>query len=391
VPHSDQVRALTIRDRLRNAKLLCVEELVLHDPCEEAFMTRVRSWCIVGIATVVLASCTGGGEDEPLRPDSVLTWNVFLGASVTDALMAGSMAELADRVEAAWSMFQANDFSMRAEAIADRIAAEDPALVGLQEVVTVYIQQTGDRLTGGDVPANELVIDFEQVLLAALAARGLDYRVAARSENADVELPSASGQDIRLVDHDLILVRGDITVGETDANAFEATLPVPVPDGESIDLERGFVWAVVTLRGTPTLFVNTHLEVSAFEPVQLAQAAELLAWLSTRSEPVILVGDFNSRADPAESTETYDLFETAGYDDAWTLRTDPAAPGFTCCQTDMRSATSTLDRRIDFIWLLGMLPAVTPDVHLVGEQATDRTASGLWPSNHAGVVATFAE
>jgi hypothetical protein len=355
-------------------------------------MTALRLSWIAGMATLVVSACTGEGADEPLpMMDSVLTYNLYLGASITEPLEARSMGELAGRVEAAWATFQANDFAQRAEAIADRIAQEQPTLIGLQEVVTIYIQRDGDRLAGGFTSANELVIDFEQVLLAELAERGLDYRVAVRGENADVEVPSASGEDIRLIDHDVLLVAGGLEVGFTDANRYEARLPIPMPDGKStIELHRGFVAAVVTLQGTPTLVVNTHLEVSGFEPVQLAQAAELLAWLADRSEPVILIGDFNSEADPAESTQTYDLIETAGFTDAWDLRADPTEAGYTCCHaSDLRNETLQFHERVDLIWLLGTLPAGTPQVHLIGDEPMDRTRSGLWPSNHAGVVMTF--
>lgn len=355
-------------------------------------MTRVARWQIVGWVGLLLAACNGDGEDEPLQPDSVLTYNIYLGADIIDPLMASSMGELAAAVQVALAQFEANDFNVRAEALADQIAAEQPALIGLQEVVTVYIQPNGDRQGGGDTPATEVVIDFEQVLMAELAERGLDYRVAVRGENTDIELPSANGSDLRLVDHDVILVRGDIVVGETDANQYEARLPIPLPDGDVDELVRGFVWAEVTLNGTPTLFVNTHLEVSAYEAVQVAQTAELLAWLATRSEPVILVGDFNSRADPEETTQTYDLIESAGYEDAWELRADPTESGNTCCQAnDLRNPNSDLSQRIDFIWLLGVLPAGTPEVTLVGADPAEKTSNGLWASNHAGVAARFAQ
>lgn len=357
-------------------------------------MTRTRSVSNVGFVLLLCWGCggTGEGADEPLRPDTVLTYNVYVGANIADTLRADTMSELADSVERAWTQFQANDFIARAATIADQIEAENPSLVGLQEVVSVYVQPVGDRLTGGETPANDLVIDFQAVLLAELQGRGLDYRVAIRVEDSDVEVPSASGQDIRVIDHDVILVRGDIEVGETEAERYIARLPLPMPDRKSVnELIRGFVAVVVTLQGTPTLFVSTHLEVSGAEPVQLAQATELLAWLAPRSEPVILVGDFNSEGDPGESTVTYDLLEEAGYTDAWKLRANPSEAGFTCCQDgNLRNETSHLDRRIDFVWFLGSLPSVAPDVHTVGDLLVDRTPSGVWPSDHAGVVASFS-
>lgn len=366
-------------------------------------MTRKRPLRTACTVALLCAACggssssgpdfVGGGSDEPLEPESVLTYNLYLGTDITVPLRASTMDEMATDVEAAFRQFQANDFNLRADAIADRIAEEQPALVGLQEVVSVFRQPDGDRLAGGLTPADQLVIDFEQVLLAALADRGLTYRTAVREEVSDVELPSASGEDLRVIDHDVILVKDGISVGTTEARRFTARVPIEMPDGKSTnEIVRGFVAAVVTLQGIPTLFVNAHLEVSDFEPVQVAQAVELLAWLRERSEPVILVGDFNSRGDPQQGTHTYDLIEEAGYTDAWKLRADPSEPGYTCCQDpDLRNTGSGLDRRYDFIWLLGDLPAVTPDVHVVGADPSERTRTGLWASDHAGVTATFSE
>jgi endonuclease/exonuclease/phosphatase family metal-dependent hydrolase len=344
------------------------------------------------MVALLCSGCGGAkGSDEPLRPESVLTYNIYLGAEIETALKASTVTDLADRVERAWTMFQANDFTQRAQSIADRIAEEQPSLIGLQEVVAVYLQPTGDRLQGGSQPAQDLVIDFEDVLLAALVDRGLDYKVAGRVETADVELPGANGEDIRLIDHNLNLVRSDITVNSTETNRFVARLPVDLPGGVSgVDVIRGYVATDVDLSGASTLFVNTHLEIGNYEPIQVAQATELLAWLATQTEPVILVGDFNSKGDPQQSTDTYDLIEMAGFTDAWKLRADPTEPGNTCCQAeDLRNAASMLDERIDQIWLLGVLPASAPDVHLVGDAQTDRTPSGLWPSDHTGVFASF--
>jgi endonuclease/exonuclease/phosphatase family metal-dependent hydrolase len=363
----------------------------LHEVPLEDLMTYVHPSRIVGLAALLCSSCSQGGADEPLRPDSVMTWNLYLGAEIERPLKATTMSELAERVESAWTTFQANDFTKRAEVVADRIAEEEPSLIALQEVVSVYLQPAGDRMDGGSQPAQDLVIDFEQVLLAELVERGLDYRVAGRVETADVEVPGAAGEDIRLIDHNVTLVRSDVVTGTIDTERYTARLPILMPDGDStIEVIRGYVSVEVTLRGVKTLFVNTHLEIGEFAPVQVAQAGELLARFVTQSEPIILVGDFNSKADPKESTETYDLIEEAGYTDAWTLRADPSEPGDTCCQAEnLRNTTSQLDGRIDQIWLLGTLPAGTPDVHVVGEQQGDRTPDGVWPSDHAGVVAIF--
>ena len=49
--------------------------------------------------------------------------------------------------------------------------------------------------------------------------------------------------------------------------------------------------------------------------------------------------------------------------------------------------SSSLNHRIDLILFRGAF-GIT-DIHLIGNNSSDRTASGLWPSDHAGVVATL--
>jgi hypothetical protein len=58
-----------------------------------------------------------------------------------------------------------------------------------------------------------------------------------------------------------------------------------------------------------------------------------------------------------------------------------------CQAPDLSNPTSLFDRRIDFIVARG--PFKVLGTQLVGEQAADRTATGRWPSDHAGVVTRF--
>ena len=98
--------------------------------------------------------------------------------------------------------------------------------------------------------------------------------------------------------------------------------------------------------------------------------------------PVVFVGDFNS----IPGSPAYNKFINAGFADAWSLKR-PGNPGFTCCQnTTVNNPTSQLSERIDLILFRGGAIQVV-DIDLVGEKPSDRTSSGLWPSDHAGVVA----
>ncbi len=105
--------------------------------------------------------------------------------------------------------------------------------------------------------------------------------------------------------------------------------------------------------------------------------------------PVIFAGDLNSTADSSldPSFPTYQAVINAGFTDAWQAKRAPD-PGFTCCQApNLLNATSLLNHRIDLILFRGAFGIA--DVNLIGNQPSDRTPSGLWPSDHAGVTATL--
>src|SRR5262249_20114901 len=119
---------------------------------------------------------------------------------------------------------------------------------------------------------------------------------------------------------------------------------------------------------------------------QISQARELLTGPTCTPLPVILVGDFNSRAD-GTGTATYSLLRSAGFDDAWS-QTHPKEPGNTFGHdANLRNTTVNFNQRLDLVLSRGDLRALDADV--VGDELADRTPSGLWPSDHGGVVATL--
>jgi exonuclease III len=107
------------------------------------------------------------------------------------------------------------------------------------------------------------------------------------------------------------------------------------------------------------------------------------------TRPLVLGGDFNTTADDP-SNPSYVIYQTlinAGLTDAWKLL-HPNQPGFTCCQdADLLNARSKLSHRIDLILFRGL--AGVDNMKVFGDLPSDRTPSGLWPSDHAGVVATL--
>lgn len=147
----------------------------------------------------------------------------------------------------------------------------------------------------------------------------------------------------------------------------------------------------LSIRGKAVRFINTHLDGDCSDPtIQLAQAQEILQGpvqeARDQDHPVILLGDLNSKAD-GTGTSTYAelLKPAAGFVDTWTK--GGSGLGFTCCQNDdLLNTESVLSDRRDFV-LFRHGPFKVTDAQVVGANPLDRTPSGLWPSDHAGVVA----
>jgi endonuclease/exonuclease/phosphatase family metal-dependent hydrolase len=336
---------------------------------------------------LLLLGCDSGDPDETAAEVSVMSYNLYLGADIFD--LVGAPPEQVPAVAAAlWAEVQATDFPTRARAIAAITKTHNPHLIGLQEVTLYRSQTPSDYIQGVTEPnAEDVEYDFLQIMMDALAAEGLEYTVVSTVENADVELPATyDGQnffDIRLTDRDVILARSGVSVSNPVEANFSASVTAEIPvGGQSIPFTRGYQHVRATVDGATFTFANSHLEVQVAAPQQPqeGQALELLNALANVTQPVILVGDFNSPAD-GSGTATYEIL-TSQYSDAVSIA-GPVLP--TCCQAaDLRNPTSELTTRIDLILFRGDVTAVSTAT--VGNQPADRI-EGLWPSDHAGVVA----
>ena len=374
----------------------------------------MRRVAVLALWGILLTGC--GDEGNPIvAPDTgpklesefpaqgasgvtVITRNLYVGADINPILGAPSLPAIPGLVAAAFEQVQATDFPERAEALADEISATEPHLVGLQEVSLIRIQSPGDFFIGNPVPATDVAFDYLAILLDALEARGLDYAAVAVSHGVDVELPSATGDDIRLTDREVILARGDVDISNVEEENFAVNLTIQVggPGGPPLTILRGWVGVDATINHRTIRFVSTHLEPASIPPIvpiQVAQANELIGVLAGVALPIIFVGDFNSAAD-GSTTPTYGILIDAGFVDAWS-EARPRDPGFTCCQEpDLLNPTSVLDERIDLILVRDDFEqdnGIVGGVHVgvLGEEQGDRTPSGLWPSDHAGVLATL--
>src|SRR5262245_9737399 len=168
---------------------------------------------LAAVAALAVPAAQAGHPNGSAREITVMTRNLYLGTDLTPIFSAPSPPALYAAVGAAWAQVQANDFPARAEAIADEIAAAEPDLVGLQEAMLFRTDVPPD---GPATPAETVAYDFVDLLVAALAQRGLDYAPAASFTGTDAELPAGlpPTKDVRLTDRVVVLVRADDRTSE---------------------------------------------------------------------------------------------------------------------------------------------------------------------------------
>ena len=322
---------------------------------------------------------------------SVMTQNLYVGADVDAVIVALGSADPNDDLPALLFAIQTvgkTDFPARASAIAAKIAAQRPHVVGLQEASQLDIDLTG---LGLPVVVHQ---DFVAILEAKLAERGLHYGVAAQVQN----IVAAPLPGISLVDHDVMLVDLDrVTVTASGGQNFTFNVGVVAP---GIELKRGWVWADVTIDdigGAPYRFVSTHPEAdlagNTFDALRAAQVGEIVATQPT-DRPVVIMGDLND----VPGSSMYQLLASAGFTDSWrALR--PGVIGFTCCQEpDLSNQLPALDQRIDYVFTRGFglgsagAAGLRGQIDRFGDVPADRVAGvayPVWPSDHAGLVATL--
>lgn len=342
----------------------------------------------------------------------ILSQNLYLGIDLGTLLTATTPEE----VQAAFqqliytSAFDAaapEAGPRRLRDIAGTILAESPHVVGLQEV-TRYEFTFADQ--------SQAVLDFRQVLqgwLDYFHAVGLtpytyEWVMNPLVAAPTLELPVMGGVAVDYHDADAILVRSDMTVvGDPVLETFQAVQPFNV-FGTVFPFWRGWQAVTLDIEGREVVFVNTHLEVARFGDVQVAQTEELIDWMDDQTAPVIAIGDFNSAANhdalEIEQSDSYHMLRQAGYADLW-LRESDSVGGVTCCQAgDLTNAESVLHSRLDLV-LVRWGPAGfggRSEMDVLGEVSGDRIAFTavspflpgpfpltLWPSDHAGVVATL--
>jgi endonuclease/exonuclease/phosphatase family metal-dependent hydrolase len=318
------------------------------------------------------------------RKLTVMTQNVYFGADLGPVLTAGSPSEFVEAAARAWSQVQASLIPERADSIARCVATLEPDLVALQEVVQWF---------SGGADGVRVAYDFLESILTSLRNHGIRYEPLAIMNDLDQTCPlNMNGDLLRLLDRHAILLRVDPAVPDLEPRkirtaTYTSLVQLPFEMGA---VPRSWITVDAVLDGVLFRLIETHLE-SFRADIQTAQARELVADPADTQLPTIMLGDFNSNANQEptlpDHTATYPELIAGGFEDVWRA-VNPNEAGHTGVQAaDLRNQVSLLDRRIDLILTRGGAEPIS--AQLVGDSAESRTPSGLWPSDHAGIVASI--
>ncbi len=370
--------------------------------------------CVTLIAVLVVRA-----EAEDDQPEiTVMTRNLYIGADITRPLRAADgrtgQQALLDLGHANHELRQTVDrtsFAVRGQLLAAEIVATRPDLIGLQEVALwrhgpLQLEQLGQ------LNAEDVKYDFLAILLADLDQRGVGYEVVQVQQESDVEAPAFTGnpftgtagaaRDVRLTVRDVILMRqgSGIRVTGTGGAQYGQVLRVDLA-GVPFSFVRGYAWADAVVGASRLRFVTTHLE-SQNDDVATSQARELLGALAADSkETTIIACDCNAapgrpragRGELSAPPTTYQVLTSDRFTDLWLQQPKSAGAGrgdtAGLSERVNDPTASSFTRRLDLVLARpsdsGRVTVIRGEV--TGNELTDRDSrSGLWPSDHAGVV-----
>ncbi len=344
---------------------------------------RVLGVLFVAAVFVLGVAAAPASADSGRRVIKVMTYNMDAGTDFGYFFTPGY--DLQAAAAATIAEVEADNFVGRAGLLADKIRAEKPDLVSLQEV-TIWdfvLTETGARV--------DLVADQLDLLTAALKKRHLPYMVVAVQWLTNLQLPLGNGTSFHFLDRNVILARTDCEEGLELSNVQSGNYQADVTLLGFFRQVNGWMSVDVNLRGRTMRLFATHLEtaVSAEDQTQMLQGSELIGIMNQSPYPVVLAGDLNSDLSGLDHgpdlTPTASWIVDAGYADCWTAW-HAAGEGLTWSlfrediYTQYPPPWPIPSERIDLIFAkgLGVLNAKT-----VGTVAP-------FPSDHAGVVATLS-
>ena len=375
----------------------------------------LSAMAVLALAIPAVAGAKKGKGGQKVK---VMTRNLHLGADLLPLTEASSLGEAIDLAGVVYNEFQSTKFQERVVPLAKEIKQAKPDLVGLQEVALWKTQEPSDGgsppLSPIGTPATDVAQDFLAMLQAELKKKGPKYRVVEVQEEFNGELPAdvdqndATGSgpagagvfgadvDASLLMRDVILVkRGTkVKLGKTDSGNFDTKFQ-PNIGGIDLPVDRGWLSVEAKVKGkkkgrkakkSKFRFINTHLEAYGDPTIREAQAKELIAGPAKTKKQVILVGDINSGLQERHATGGYQFqpgdplafqaFAAAGFKDNGAVHT--------ASHDDLFDPADGFDHTVDHVLTNPGLN--TKKAFVTGDDPAEMTPSGLWPSDHGGVV-----
>ncbi len=368
---------------------------------------------LAGLAVAMPAQSEAKKKKGVNAKVTVMTRNVYLGGNLRPLLDAENLGEAVDLAGDVYNEVERTNFPERAVPLAKEIRASKADLVGLQEVAHWQegpLDGGGPPISPIGEPATETKYDFLDELMSRLGGK---YKVVAVQEEFAGELPAnidgnpGAELDARLTMRDVILQRKGSKVkakkGTVEQDHYDELLSASI-GGLPLDVLRGWqsVDAVYKKKGKGKKaktkkykfrFVNIHLEAYGGGLLKEAQAIELTKKggpLKTK-KPVVLVGDLNSG-----------LLDPHGMGDGGTSGTDEDQLAFkalkqfgmkdrgavhTCCYGSALDITEDpFDHTVDHVLTNKKARSKRLKAYVTGDDPKEITPSGLWPSDHGGVV-----
>jgi endonuclease/exonuclease/phosphatase family metal-dependent hydrolase len=159
-------------------------------------------------------------------------------------------------------------------------------------------------------------------------------------------------------------------------NLILSTFPIDGQTDYRLSYSRSVVHVRILVNGVNVNVFSTHTDADSSSRRSI-QYDELKAFASQFAEPRVLAGDFNAWPGATEITKL-----TASYYDAWAVA---KSRGIAIAYSG-NEAGNTRNSRIDYVWYSKAATSLT----LTAMQVFDtRTASGVMPSDHRPIMATF--
>jgi len=246
---------------------------------------RITSQCLLVVGMLI---ATAFAQDHPAHAQGANSFLTVMTRNMDEGTDFGFILAAAGNLSALQTFCEvvASNPELRAAQIADEIAAAQPDLVSLQEVAELQssLLFCSDAAIG--IPT---MIDAETALLDRLALDGVSYHVVSQLEEFNSTNIFGPGIGFSFVDRDVLLARDEpdreLSIANVQAQHFSTLSVLPLAPGINVTILRGWISADATVRGRTARVIATHLE-SFFEPVQEAQAQELVTGPASTSLPV---------------------------------------------------------------------------------------------------------